>query len=218
MVNNGNNGVLLIATKQSQTEMIKTGGIVMPSPKVNRSRVETTCKYIVACEESQGNAFLIGEIDRVLWVNEQCVIKISGYALLDKPGIWQECGNKYNFGYLANPSQMHLYVGRIKFKSIFNSIYTNGNGANGNGKIAAAAASVDTSETKKQSAIVTYPKPRNAVTQESKPAVVSTLDRIAQLKQELAELEQKAMLHDLIDALPESKIGEAILLLGNLVK
>ena len=197
MANNGNNGVLLVATMQDKDEIIKTGGVTMPTPKVNWKRVNETTKYIVCCDQVTGSAFVVGEIDKVIYLNNKCIIKINRYASLDKPNTWQECGNKYGFTYLDNPSQMHLYVGRLKFKQISNGTYTD-NYIENVKTIAATAVAVN----------------------EVKRSEPVKLSRIEELRKELAELEanRRAALHEMIDALADSQLDQVMEWLTMFVK
>jgi hypothetical protein len=121
--NNGTNGVLLVSTRQHPGEIIKTGGVLMPSAKVNRNRIETTTKWVICCDEVNNNAFLIGKIDKVLWVgegeNNQCVVKISEYAQINKEDVWTDYGaKKYAWTYLDNPSVCKMRPGKYQFFKI----------------------------------------------------------------------------------------------------
>ncbi len=117
--NNGTNGVLLVSTRQHPGEIIKTGGVLMPSAKVNRNRIETTTKWVVCCDEVNMNAFLIGKIDRVLWINDQCVVKISEYAQINKEDVWTDYGaKKYAWTYLDNPTVCKMRPGKYQFIKI----------------------------------------------------------------------------------------------------
>jgi hypothetical protein len=220
MLSNGNNGVLVTLCKQNPAEIIRSGGIIMPSPRVNRQRVETMIKYIVCCTEAHGNAFLIGTVDKVIWVNDECVIKINSYASINRLQVWADVGTKIGFAYLQSPSQIHMHVGRLKFTNI------NGNGKYGdsnsytddylakreaeNSTAKAQASVIEPTETKK-SAIVVYPKP--------KQELVSHVDRIATLRKQLAELESNrnaiakeliAKLHDRVTQMDDTQVERVI--------
>lgn len=126
MSNGNTNGVLLVAVRQSSSEIIQTGGVLMPA-NVNKARVDAESKYIMCCNEI-GDAFLIGMIDKVFSLNGQCIIKINQYAEIQRKDVWQEHRTKIGFTYLTSPKAVHLYPGKINFLPLPGSPNNNGNG------------------------------------------------------------------------------------------
>jgi hypothetical protein len=233
MSNNGNNGVVLVNSRQTPTEIKNTGGVIMPTPRVNKQRIETSCKYVMVCN-TEGTAFLIGTIAAVMWVNGQGVLRIDSYAEINKPNMWNQHGNKYGFGYFDNPSQLHVYAGKLAFKSVKNGAYVEGYDSDAAKK--AVSGGVDfgvewapevksipqpSHGEKKRSLIVTARKPKAVMVHASQKVVNVTMpasnqavsERIAELKAEIAQLEnqeyraaQRKQIHALVDEIAESKL------------
>jgi len=231
MSNNGNTGVVLVNSRQTPTEIKKTGGIIMPTPRVNKQRIETSCKYAMVCN-TEGTAFLIATVAAVMWVHGQGVLRIDSYADINKPRTWNEFGNKYGFGYFESPSQLHLYVGKLAFKRVKDGAYTEG--YTSDAAKAAVAGNVDfgiewapesklaavSQPVKVSSAIVTAKKPKTVTVHTSQKVisnpVQSVSEKIADLKAQIADLEnqeyrnaQRKQIHELIDNLPNNNLERA---------
>jgi len=118
-VNNGQNvGAVVVPSTQSVTEIVKSGGVLMPTARVNWRRIHNTVGYVVCCNPTSGDGFLLGKISKVQYVNDQCVLQLDSYAEISKPDLLTDNTSKYGYRYVKNLTAIHLRAGYYTFKAI----------------------------------------------------------------------------------------------------